>query len=1335
MGTRQTFTRERAPVETRVAPSIAKRSAPVAAGPVQKLASRLGNAGMSRHLAMSSLRVSSPQEPAEREAVSTAARVMQMTSAPAASLSRVEPVPTGVSRHPQACSCSDCACRQTAYRKEAGPEHTSPQVTSAIHSSMAGGSPLPGHVRGFMEPRFGADFSDVRIHTGDQAAQLSADLGAHAFTVGNHVYFGRNQYQPDSASGKQLIAHELTHTIQQGGSAQRTATVQRDEDKRSWWERLTDWSSDFAWDMVRKVAPDSEPILRGGPSGILTWVGSKISTAIENMFSTLMAPIRAVSGVGAQLAAFFGPILTVFQTAIGKIAKNDCSPLREAADQIEKTALKIITPIVEFIQPIVTKVKGFLNDVWDKVGSPIWDLIKDYAKTQWDALMWLVDKIKAYYVWIWEKTAWVRAIAAKAWNWVKNQLGIGEGPEGQDGLLQWVQGKVEAGWQALSAKLAPFKKQLTTIVTVVGGALLLFSPAGPVLAVAAAVAGIIQGARWIAAHWGKGDMVVQARQYLQQNLIPVLLSGIHRLSAAVTAMAHQLVGTLTSIGSHLTQLASSLGGGILSLAASAVEWLAEQATALANWATTQLESLAHWVEGSVDALAGFLNKILALLKRLGGVILDIYGLPVMLAEKVWDWIPACIRDPIVDFIVPIILRQIELFSELGKDAKAWQQTKKDVMNLIHLVFKDHDLVGAVKAAFMLVLRIFNTPAELIVSVFHKALAAWDTVSKAPIVFIKTTVRAIGHGFHLLKQNWKTHLAYGLEGWLFGELADRNIHPPSSWKEPKQLFLFAMDVLGLSVNHIYELLEKRFDPIKVRAFRQRMGQVAAVLDWIDKSIDVTKSPKENAQGIWNQAKEFGKTILTGIAEWVTAQILVELGEMAAAAAASAGLSEVLDAVRRIYRVLVSVKRYLSKILHMVEQGLDKVLDLAAGKVESVGETFEKIMHMGMPVVIGFLAAQVGLGGIAEEIKSIVDDLRETVDKAILWFIDKIKSGIDAVINFLSAGLQKLKDWWTKEVPLTGGTEKHTLKFDGSDESAMLMVFSDPKPVGEYVKAFVTAPGSAAKIKESERLEKEIRKTKDQIVTAKKANNQGNVAALTATLDNLMDQLGQVLISMMIEGSRDGSEASPLLIDYPKRSPSAYQDIYIGPKIGVGERVNQEWLRGIFGSKPEDAKTRLAKKLAEEKPELTSKPSFNDWKGEIKKYSPMVEGQPIDGKSVGLRSDLASIGERRVLVYDEKGSTGGGGKINDVFRPFGFVPKIDGGEGLDGDHVLERQLGGPDDLINLWPLSASENRSSGATVKSIMVTYKGKKENQPREWNVHDARVDRGEPLYLLVRSVK
>lgn len=96
---------------------------------------------------------------------------------------------------------------------------------SSVENRLAGergrGSPLPGDVREFMEDRFGANFSAVRIHDNQVAAQLNRDLGAQAFTHGTDVYMGEGKYNPGSQAGKHLLAHELTHVIQQTGGGER----------------------------------------------------------------------------------------------------------------------------------------------------------------------------------------------------------------------------------------------------------------------------------------------------------------------------------------------------------------------------------------------------------------------------------------------------------------------------------------------------------------------------------------------------------------------------------------------------------------------------------------------------------------------------------------------------------------------------------------------------------------------------------------------------------------------------------------------------------------------------------------------------------------------------------------------------------------------------------------------------------------------------------------------------------------------------------------------------------------------------------------------------------
>ena len=71
-----------------------------------------------------------------------------------------------------------------------------------------------------MEGAFGADFGGVRVHADSSADGLSRSMQAKAFTVGSDIFFARGQYQPSSTSGQRLLAHELTHTVQQGAAGE-----------------------------------------------------------------------------------------------------------------------------------------------------------------------------------------------------------------------------------------------------------------------------------------------------------------------------------------------------------------------------------------------------------------------------------------------------------------------------------------------------------------------------------------------------------------------------------------------------------------------------------------------------------------------------------------------------------------------------------------------------------------------------------------------------------------------------------------------------------------------------------------------------------------------------------------------------------------------------------------------------------------------------------------------------------------------------------------------------------------------------------------------------------
>jgi pimeloyl-ACP methyl ester carboxylesterase len=106
-------------------------------------------------------------------------------------------------------------------RRGDGSFESGSELESRLAAHKGGGSPLPQDVRASMEPHFGADFSGVRVHTGGEAMQMNRELSAQAFTHGQDIYFGAGKYDIGSGAGRRLLAHELTHVVQQNGNVVR----------------------------------------------------------------------------------------------------------------------------------------------------------------------------------------------------------------------------------------------------------------------------------------------------------------------------------------------------------------------------------------------------------------------------------------------------------------------------------------------------------------------------------------------------------------------------------------------------------------------------------------------------------------------------------------------------------------------------------------------------------------------------------------------------------------------------------------------------------------------------------------------------------------------------------------------------------------------------------------------------------------------------------------------------------------------------------------------------------------------------------------------------------
>jgi hypothetical protein len=249
----QTALRKPAVVRRPVVKSLVQRSAAAIATPTpaRALQNRVGNRAVQAVVAPSiqtaaiAARVSKPTDAAEKEAEETARKVMRMREPPAtplvaqqkagangtAQFAAASPLPASAPTVHRVCAgCEEeISTREHANRpvvaRDAtqahrsasadGASQVSEPVAANIRDMQGGGAPLPAATRALFEPRFGADFSQVRVHTGARADSTAKAISAKAFTVGSDIVFAAGQYAPESNEGQHLLAHELTHVVQQ----------------------------------------------------------------------------------------------------------------------------------------------------------------------------------------------------------------------------------------------------------------------------------------------------------------------------------------------------------------------------------------------------------------------------------------------------------------------------------------------------------------------------------------------------------------------------------------------------------------------------------------------------------------------------------------------------------------------------------------------------------------------------------------------------------------------------------------------------------------------------------------------------------------------------------------------------------------------------------------------------------------------------------------------------------------------------------------------------------------------------------------------------------------
>jgi Domain of unknown function (DUF4157) len=369
----------------------------------QKSFTRASSTLLPPRVQAAAMRVSSPSDPAEREAVKVASAVVRMP-APAAARKAPEP-PRGRTR-----AHSTLLAPAGVQREGRGaPPKATQEVATEIRSSLGGGQALPQQLRDFMEPRFKADFGTVRIHTDGRAAGLAARLGARAFAFGRDIFFSRGAYDPDSAGGRELIAHELTHTIQQRsvvqqGKVQRDAAVEATpavtqteapQVQRLGWDTALNYFADKANVLpgfrMLTIVLGKNPINGAGvdrsPGNVFRAIvefipgASLVTDAISNAgifdkvanwaYAQMKGVMSAFGSLGQAVLDFVKSLGADDLLSPGKAVSRGLHLVEDPIAQIKSLAAGFIDAILEFIREAILRPLGKLAE-----GTDSYDLLK-----------------------------------------------------------------------------------------------------------------------------------------------------------------------------------------------------------------------------------------------------------------------------------------------------------------------------------------------------------------------------------------------------------------------------------------------------------------------------------------------------------------------------------------------------------------------------------------------------------------------------------------------------------------------------------------------------------------------------------------------------------------------------------------------------------------------------------------------------------------------------------------------------------------------------------------------------------------------------------------------
>lgn len=648
------------------------------------------------------LAVNEPDDQYEQEADAVAEAVMRMSAADA---------PPDDDEQPNAPPSI-----QTTRLQRSGNDipNVTPDLETNIDSLRGRGEPLSAEDQTFFESRMGADFSDVRVHTDDTAAQTAQDLNARAYTTGLDIAFNEGEYEPDTEDGRQLLAHELTHVVQQGYSEPASpqlkpetqptlplngshngispspdgdpTTIQRWDigDIGDTIGEGAEWLGEQAGDalsmgadafmaIVARIAPGLAELIRNGPVGMLI---ETIKTGVQGWLQELLGGID----IGAAVTDLKNEFADVFATIKGVVEGDPaaCQALADSIDSIRTMAESFMeNPVVQRLKEAFDTTKEVFAEITNFVLAPIFDALMDVAGG-------VFDGVKAMATTIWEWGSQIRDFLGAAWEWVKEQLGLGGDDE--DGIWEWLKTKAAEAWDEIKETLEPVMGPLQ----VIGGILLVFSPVGPFVIAIRYGPPLVEAIQWLWEHKDDPNIVESAHEEMGDSILPQLLSSLQGFNETAQSAITEFVDQVVELGAGVLELVGGISGvPLLSMAQSLVQTISDHIQEFISWGRETLQQAATDLQELFQKISQALEPYKEVLSSLAVAIVSPVMIPVILAGWAWRALPECYKLPIIDFLLDVVIGILEETPNLPMFGLLWPLLKPGIIGFLQ-AFRDID---------------------------------------------------------------------------------------------------------------------------------------------------------------------------------------------------------------------------------------------------------------------------------------------------------------------------------------------------------------------------------------------------------------------------------------------------------------------------------------------------------------------------------------------------------------------------------------------------------------------------------------------------------------------